>query len=493
MQPIVDSVIQPFAQQQHIEIAAETAPSREIAAQLRDDSGPDAALVSNSLWLDGVSTSETHNLMRLPIVLAINKGAARDAGWLDAAGNPKRVSMRDVIAANTAGTIRIMMANPEKSGAGYLTFLSIVDGLAKVKPGFSLTQSDLDRPEVARDAVMFLRKATAIADSSKELRENLRASRGFDGGFLYEPEAIALNKELAAAQRSPYVFIYPSDTPVVTQSLMAFVKRPEQNPAIKQAYEQLATFLASPEAHQKIAALGWRMSESSEETDLHNAQVFRSGWGIQPSANLDKVTIPSSRDVTEKLIGFYAHCRKPQSVLIYIVDYSAALGGSDQDGRALSELMIDTVGAGIDKYQSDPNRWALDSAYVISMTDGAQTIGSWSGKNETEIERMLRQMRKLKPRGTANFQAALQASINLIKLHPGCEPTVEIIYADGPIAHSDGPLEEALRNRSLTDSINLEVVSLRGNQDALRVAESVATKLTGRNLQRDPNEESTGN
>ncbi|MFG2294411.1 substrate-binding domain-containing protein [Streptomyces sp. NPDC048603] len=241
--------------------------------------------------------------MRSPVVVGLKPGAAQR---LRRAIPDGQLSWADLADAAAAGTLKYAMADPRRSNSG----LAALVGVATAAAG---TGGALRPEDVSCDRLRGFFSGHALTeDSSGRLADAyLRGEDGLDALITYESELLALNR--AGTLRTPLEIVYPKDGIVLSDYPLMLL-----DPAKRDAYDRLASWLRSEPVQQKIMDRTMRRPVDPGITRLPGLSA--------PLGNA--LYFPDSQVVVDRLLADYADARSARPTrVIFLLDFSRSMRG----------------------------------------------------------------------------------------------------------------------------------------------------------------------
>ncbi|WP_309144265.1 VWA domain-containing protein [Streptomyces sp. BR123] len=243
------------------------------------------------------------SIMRSPVVVGMKPGVAQR---LRQATPDGQLSWADLADAAAAGTLKYAMADPRRSNSG----LSALVGVATAAAG----RGEALRPEdVSCDRLRGFFAGHALAeDSSGQLADAyVRGEEGLDALITYESELLSLNR--AGTLRTPLEIVYPKDGIVLSDYPLMLL-----DPAKRNAYDRLASWLRSGPVQQKIMD---RTLRRPVDPDITRVPGLRAPLG-------NALYFPDSQAVVDRLLADYGSAKSGGTTrVIFLLDFSGSMRG----------------------------------------------------------------------------------------------------------------------------------------------------------------------
>ena len=265
-----------------------------------------------------------------PIVIAWPASGPIEAlGWTG-----KAISLDDVVAQVKQGR-QLWTSNLTQSNSGAVTAIALWNKVAGNDPSTPLTLEQVNNPAVISQVHDFYSLVNHGAASTAYVTNNCLAAPNCDMLVTYETLAIQHNladpKNLLHVAYLADAFLYSDATPQFIQNGLP------DDAAKKQMFDAFLKYMQTPEAEQKLIALGERPAQNGLRLDPNNPSirsVFNPDWGIQPTIKIQPITLPEG-PVLEQLFYNYQTSARPAYDLVEVLDRS----GSMRDSGKWDELI----------------------------------------------------------------------------------------------------------------------------------------------------------
>jgi Ca-activated chloride channel family protein len=441
----LEPLLKQFERQQRVRLEVKYLGSVDIMRDLqRGVQCPyDAAWPASTLWIALGDTQRVtkHNqsIMRSPVVFAVKKSVAARLGWLG-----KDITVRDILAAAEAGSVRFAMTSATQSNSGasaYLGYLHAFAGSPEV-----LTLAHLQAPQVQEQIRRFLGTVHRQTGSSGWLVDLLSEHyERFDAMVNYEALAIEANQKLVAQGREPLLVFYPTDGLTIADSPLVYIDH--QKPQQEKLFLQLQTYLLSDAVQREILKSGRRVGRVGMTLEAVDRRVFNPDWGIDVQRLLSPIPMPSGEVIREALTLFQTAFRKP-SLTAYVLDFSGSMRGTgEQQVKEAMRTLLDPDIAS--RYLLQPS--ARDVSIVIFFDSEPSAPLRVQGNDPRELRRLLAEIERKGAGGGTNMYKATVAALKLFETYEhelGQYQTAVIVMSDGK---SEGSLRDVQRHRLSRD------------------------------------------
>jgi len=406
-------LVEEYARGHHMKVAFESKGAVDIMLALKSNSVPqDALWPSNSMWVTlsgSTAAKEGQSIMRTPVVLWVKRPVAQRLGWVG-----KHIKMQDILDASNAGKLNLLMTSATQSNSGasaYFGFLNAFSGQPR-----SITDSNLSDPNVRNKIKSFYRNVKHSFGSSKWLKDYFVDHYDeYDSMINYEALGIEANQTLTQRGQEPLFAIYPEDGLAIADCPLYYV---DHGDADKHKFVQgLLQYLKSPDAQQKIMALGWRVGDAGLGTAAADPRVFNSDWGVDVSRVIQPIRFPNGPTIEKALFLYQTALRKPVA-RAYCLDFSGSMEGEGQ--RQVKQAMrinLDPDEAAKHFLQVGP-----DDVTVVYIFDNS-IIAWWvvKGNDPDQLRQLNENVQRQEVRGGTNIFLPVQEALAYFKTIPDLE------------------------------------------------------------------------
>lgn len=405
----LEALLKQLGNKHRVDVHVTYLGSVDIARELQKGKAGsyDAVWPASSLWIALGDTQHvvkhSQSIMRSPVVFAVKKPVAQRLGWIG-----KAVTVRDILAAAEAGSLRFAMTSATQSNSGASAYLGYLHAFAN-NPGV-LTRSHLQDASVQEQITRFLGRVDRQTGSSGWLMELfLERYEQFDAMVNYEVLVVEANQRLIAQGRAPLYAIYPVDGLTIADSPLAYVNRGDK--AKEAAFLKLQAALLGKKGQKQILQSGRRVGQVGMELGAVDRRIFNPDWGIDVRRMLSPITLPSGEVIREALMMFQTAFRKP-SLTIYVLDFSGSMkGDGEQQVKMAMRTLLNPEVAGQYLLQPSPR----DISSVIFFNSNPSQPHTVQGNDPKTLRELLRQVEQMQPGGGTNMYAAAVAAYNVLR------------------------------------------------------------------------------
>ncbi|MBA3945093.1 MAG: VWA domain-containing protein [Herpetosiphonaceae bacterium] len=385
------------------------------------------------------------------------------------------VSISEILNAVESGKTTAWLTNPGQSNSGATVFFGFLNYFAGNGPGVALTMPQLDSAPVKDGITRFIRAMDQTPPSSGTLMNDcVKNEATCRSLFVYEALVIEKNLELTAQGHEPLYVVYPKESLAIADAPMGFFPHPGvENSRKDQAFQDLQSYLLSPEAQQKLVSLGRRPVSSIGLTFDHpDAKVFNQEWGIKATLRQRPITYPAADVIQAALARYQTSYRRPTHT-IYCLDGSGSMaskGWSDLDQA--SKLIFDQAIATGYNLQTHP-----EDVTTVMIFDSAVVGGPWTveGNDAQKLNGLYDNIHTFKPQDGTNMYACLKQAAQLFNQQANdSHKRLIIVMTDGR-SDTDGASEAV----GTITSMNIPIISIAfGDADPSQLKE-LADKTRG--------------
>lgn len=395
----LEPLLERFAAENKIGLDMHYQGSLDIARSLGETKVPfDAVWPASSLWIaigdTGHRVKYAESVSTTPVVFGIRQSLAQQLGFVG-----REVSVKDILAAIRAGSLRFCMTSATQSNSGasaYVGFLYALLGNPDI-----LTREELRSPQLQEDIKALLQGVDRSSGSSEWLK-TLFLEGNFDAMVNYESLILTTNQELVRQGREPLYIVYPYDGLSISDAPLGYV---DQGDAAKQeAFLKLKDFLMSEAVQKEIQAYGRRTGYAGIAPE-HEA-VWNKAWGADTQRILSPIRMPESDTLMEALNLYQTEFRKP-SLTAYVLDYSGSMDGTPlRDLKAaMGEILLQQKAAA-NLLQAS----AQEENIVLLFDDEIISLQKATGNQD--IEGLYTQIERTDARGGTWMYEALEKAMD---------------------------------------------------------------------------------
>ncbi|WP_066361689.1 vWA domain-containing protein [Herbidospora mongoliensis] len=316
--------LEPLLKESGVEVEFTYTGTLDGAEQVaRGDAGDyDAIWFSSNRYLsliDGARErlSTQTKIMNSPVVLGLKPAKAAELGW-----DGKQVSWTDIATAASSGRFTFGMTNPASSNSGFSALVGVAAALSNAGDALDAQTIASVTPKLKE----FFSAQRLTSGSSGWLADAYTARPDVDGLVNYESVLLGMRDKLT--------LVYPSDGVVSADyplTLLASSARQEQ-------YDELASWLRTPETQRKIMAATHRRPIVP---GVHLAEEFG-------TASLEELPFPNRRSAADELIGAYLNQVRVPARAVFVLDTSGSMEGDRID--SLRTALVTLTGADTSAY-----------------------------------------------------------------------------------------------------------------------------------------------
>lgn len=282
------------------------------------------------IWTPGGYVQGQTSIMRTVTVFAMDPSLADSLGW-----NTKTThTMSDVLDGIRSGAIKLAMPSASQDDAGAMAYLAALSAL-KGGPQ-TLRLEDLSDPTIVENVMTLFSAVNASASRSDVLRvrfvaDRTSASPQFNSLFISESMALAVNRDLVAANATPMHIYYLSDATGLSKYPLGYDKKASDE--VKVEFAAFVAYLKSQIVQDKLLALGFRTGDIGLRLDAANPvvnQVFNPAWGVITNYDFPLIELPKDPVIDAALTLYQTQFRRA-SFTVYCLDYSPSMDGSGHD------------------------------------------------------------------------------------------------------------------------------------------------------------------
>ena len=331
-----------------IEAVVTPVDSAEMVTTIGPQSAVDLWIPDSSIWLsrisaEGIELSEPTSVASSPLVAVASEPVATQIGWPDTAFSWSTVLSGE----GPSATI----VDPTTTSTGFATLLA-----AGVALGVGTDGAD----------------TTAIVGAMTALSENVTptvadAFSAVDQAPAEAPVFTAIEQAVASHNQdsfNPVVALYPSEGTVVFDYPAISVGRPDTPIAVRNAANQLVTFLSSQEAVQVFHQHGFR---SPDGVGGANMGV---GDGLDPAPIQELQALPP--ETASQLVSQWTALSRDMRMLA-VIDVSGSMIETDGGEQTRAELV---QGAATTALGLLPDTSAV-GLWVFSTLENEETEADW--------------------------------------------------------------------------------------------------------------------
>jgi len=240
-------------------------------------------------------------IMLSPVVIGVKHSVAQSLGW----SGSTAVTWVDIANAAKAGKFHFGMTNPAASNSGFVALVGVASA-------FAGSGSALDSGAINVDKLKdFFSGQVLTAGSSGFLADSyVRQQDRLDGMINYE--SVLLEYNSSGKLHEPLDLVFPKDGIITANYPLMLL-----NPAKRDAYDKVVTYLRSASVQNKIMT----------STDRRPAVP-----DVQPDSRFTKqllveLAFPSNLTVVDNLIFAYLDQIRPPAHTFFVLDVSGSMEG----------------------------------------------------------------------------------------------------------------------------------------------------------------------
>lgn len=378
--------------------------------ELRPESElPDAIMPASSLWLrlgdKRRLVSDEAAIMRTPVIFGVKMSKAKELGWY---GRDDVSIAKDILPAIAGGLFRFAMTSATQSNSGasaYLGFLTALTGKQT-----ALTSEDLENPELQKKTKQLLSGQNRSSGSSGWLAHSFpELYDQLDGLVNYEAMIIKINNTLVKQGREPLYAVYPVDGLALADPTLGFINKAD-NKQKKAFFLELRDYLLQDDTQKKIAERGFRTSKIGSTMANADPDVYRKDWGINTTAELSFISLPTGQVIDQALQLYQQVFRKP-SYTVFLVDVSGSMRdkGLPEAKDALLGLLDQNRAAEYYLQATPQDTVRIIPFNSVVLGDGVKVTGP------EEFAKAIAYVKNLRAGGGTNIYAPVVRALDLMQ------------------------------------------------------------------------------